>query len=132
MSSDSKKPKSESESKKKAKENKKHTKLSVTGHKKGESGVVAKSLTMTKISTPEKCDLVNQKKSATKRKISKDQSVDIKAVSRKPGRPRSISTASDAGKGKFKAANGTKNILTQDFPITNGNTELNRGTFQDN
>ena len=131
MSSDNQKQKSGSDSKKKEKENTKQKKASAAGHKKGESGVVAKSLTMTKISTPEKTALGSQKKSATKRKTKNDKSIDGKTVPRKPGRPRSISIASDAGKGKPRtlAGNRAKNTSIADYQTHNGNTESHKGIY---
>ena len=109
------------DSKKKEKETNKQKKGPSSGVKKGEGGVVAKPLTMTKVSTPEKPSSGSQKK-PSKRKNINDIPGDAKAIPRKPGRPRSQSTASDVAKGKQRNATllEKKNSIISDWQSHNG------------
>ena len=118
--SDNRKRKSGQDLKTKDKETNKQKKAPSSGLKKGEGGVIAKSLTMTKVSTPEKTTLGSQKK-ITKRKVN-DTAGDAKSIPRKPGRPRSQSTASDVGKSKQRnaATSEKKNSIINENQSQNG------------
>lgn len=107
----------------KGKEINKQKKGSVAGIKKGEGGVVAKPLTMTKVSPSEKNYLGSQKQNI-KRKINNDQPSNTKGTPRKVGRPRSQSTASDIGKGKHRNStiSGNNNSANTDYQNYNGRT----------
>ena len=97
--SDNRKRKLGSDSKTKETETNKKKKGPSLVVTKGDEVVVAKPLTMTKVSTPEKPSSGSQKKTS-KRKSNNDVLSDTKSIPRKPGRPRSQSTASDIAKGK--------------------------------
>ena len=78
---------------------------------------------MTKVSTPEKPSSGSQKKT-TKRKLNNDIPGDTKSIPRKPGRPRSQSTASDITKGKQRNAAllDKKHLIISDWQSHNGRT----------
>ena len=100
-SSDEKKGTSGSNKKAKDKGSSNQKKPTSQGNKKLENKVVEKSLKMTKVSTPEK-SLSGSQKKTMKRNMLKDEGRDSKTAAKKPGRPRSDSTASGATKRKDK------------------------------
>lgn len=101
-SSDDKKGTAGSDKKAKDKGSSNQKKATSQGNKRLEDKVVEKSLKMTKVPTPEKCLSKSQKKTP-KGSLPKDDGRDSKTSTKKPGRPRSDSTASGATKRKDKA-----------------------------
>ena len=100
-SSDEKKGTSGTNKKAKDKGSSNQKKPTSQGNKKLENKVVEKSLTMTKVPTPEK-SLSKSHKKTPKGNLPKDDGRDSKTSTKKPGRPRSDSTASGAAKRKDK------------------------------
>ena len=100
----------------KGKDDKKQKKKPTPSSKKSESKVVAKSLTMTKVQSSEKSSSGSQKK-GSKRKID-----DNKEVTKKPGRPRLNSNATESVKGKRRNSAVSEKKTSSTFEHQNGKT----------
>ena len=114
--SDKKKSKTENDSKTKQKEVTKQKKKPIANIKKSESKIVAKSLTMTKVQASEK-ESLGSKKKGVKRKVD-----DNKEISRKPGRPRLNSSATESAKGKRRNSAVSEKKTSSTFEHHNGKT----------
>ena len=124
--STSNKKKTENTTKDEIKEDKKPKKKPTQSAKKSESKIVAKSLTMTKIEKSEKPTSGSQKK-GVKRKAD-----DNKESSKKPGRPRLNSNATDSGKGNRRNSTysdkKTSGELHNGKAVRDESTEKYKGT----
>ena len=116
------KKKTESNTKDKEKEDKKPKKKPTQSTKKSESKVVAKSLTMTKVEKSGKQTSGSQKK-GLKRKAD-----DNKESSKKPGRPRLNSNATDSGKGNRRNSTYSEKKTSSSSELHNGKAVRDEST----
>ena len=90
------------------------------GKRRDESGVVAKPLKMTKVSPNKHSYTSNPNQGSKPKMMNTDPASNTGRVPRKPGRPRSLSIATEKGKHRSSAMSSNKGTTSADYQHHNG------------